>query len=902
MNLFKQILILISLLQLPLLYAQEEKSISLKTKIIKLPYGLSQNVLEDEPVIGLALSGGGARGLAQIGVIGALEEAGINIGAIAGTSMGSIIGGAYASGYTVDEMDSIVMSTDWDRLLSLSNPSERRELFIDQKISEDRSLFTLRLNGFSPVLPTSFNEGIRLSNFLTLLCLASPVLSEDGFDDLLIKYRAVCTNLINGGPVILSSGSLARAMRASSSVSFLLAPIVMDSLTLVDGGLVSNIPVSAALDLGVDYVIAVNTTSNLRKDEELELPWNVADQIVSIPMKRLEQAELLKANFHLQPNVYNWSSTDFNNLDSLILTGYNYTKSKLPQIKTQIDSLTRAKSGLKLFWIKNVESTSEWADFEKPYLQKYSLMDSVSSHEIFEDMAELYKTGRFDSLSVSCVQDGDSTKINFQYTLTPLIKEVEILSDGMIDSSCVGYLFKALKDKPSNGRVIFDVVRKLIVDYKRRGFILFGLKNHNFDVETGKLSLEFNAGTISRININSKTNKTVINREFNIEVGDKLLYTDLEEGLKRLRATGLFEDISLAVEQDVSGVTINLDANEKISSLMKIGFLVNNTYNAQLAIDIRDVNLFYSGTELGLFLFGGASNRAYILEHISYRILDTYLTYKLSAYYKFNDIDVYTQTNSETGNTFTSNYIGRYRQIFYGGSLSVGTQLEKFGKLIFTGKYQYDEIKNKEGSVISTYDTKIVSLRIGGIVDNQNKYPYPEDGLFFNGFYETAQRFLGGDESYLLFSADLRYYFKLASQHVISPKIQIGFGDKTLPLSEQFTLGGLYSFFGAHENEFRGRQIFLTSLMYQYKFPFKIFFDTYFWLRYDVGSTWEEQEQIRFKDLRHGIGGAISFDTPIGPADFSIGRSFIISRGLTEDSFVWGDVLFYFSIGHAISF
>jgi len=901
-NIFKQILIIIFLAHQTFLSAQEVKTISLKTKTINLPYGLTQNIPDCEPTIGLALSGGGARGLAQIGVLKALEEAGINIRTIAGTSMGSIIGGVYASGYTVEEMDSIVMSTDWDRLLSINNPSERGELFIDQKINEDRSLFTLRLNGFSPVLPTSFNEGIRLSNYLTLLCLSSPVISEDSFDDLLIRYRAVCTNLIDGSPVILSRGSLARAMRASSSVSFLLAPTTIDSLTLVDGGLVSNIPVSVVLDMDADYVIAVNTTSDLRKDEELELPWNVADQTVSIPMKRLEQAELLKANFHLQPNLDNWSSTDFINIDSLILTGYYYTKSVLPKIKAQIDSLTRAKSGVELFWIKKVKSTLNQGDFEKQYLQKYYLGDSVSSIEIFEDLAELYTTGRFDSLSAAIEQEGDSTKVSFKYSLAPIIKEVEIISNGTIDSTDTDFLIQSLKDKPYCGRIIFDAVRKAIADQKRRGFILFGLNGHNFNVESGTLSLDFNAGTISRININSETSETVINRELNIKQGDRLLYSDLQVGLMRLRATGLFEDISLSVENDMSGATLNLDVKEKISSLMKIGFLVNEAYNAQLSIDFRDVNLLYSGTELGLFLFGGASNRAYILEHISYRILDTYLTYKLSAYYKFNDIDVYAQTNSETGQTFSSNYVGKYRQIFYGGSLSVGTQLEKFGKLIFTGKYQYDEIKNKEGSVVSPYDTKIVSLRIGGIVDNQNKYPYPESGVYFNGFYETAQSLLGGDESYLLFSIDLRYYFEIASQHVFSPKLQIGFGDKTLPLSEQFTLGGLYSFFGAHENEFRGRQIFLTSLMYQYKFPFKIFFDTYAWFRYDIGSTWAEQEQIRFKDLRHGIGGALSFDTPIGPADFSIGRSFIISQGLTEDSLVWGDVLFYFSIGHAISF
>ncbi len=516
----------------------------------------------------------------------------------------------------------------------------------------------------------------------------------------------------------------------------------MDSLTLVDGGLVSNIPVNVALDMGADYVIAVNTTSDLRNVEELELPWNVADQTVSIPMKRLEKAELLKANFHLQPNIDNWSSTDFTNLDSLMLTGYNYTKSVLPIIQAQIDSLTRAKSEVEHYWIKNIKSAPNQNDFEKPYLQKYSLMDSVSSIEIFEDLSELYMTGGFDSLSATIEQDGDSTMVSFKYTLNPIIKELEIISNGTIDSAEADFLFRSLKDKPFYGRTIFDAVRSVIANHKKQGYVLFELNGYNFDAESGILSLDFNAGTISKININSETSKTVINRELNIKQGDRLLYSDLEDGLMRLKATGLFEDINLSVENDASGATINLDVNEKISSLMKIGFLVNEAYNAQLAVDIRDVNLFYSGTELGLFLFGGASNRAYILEHISYRILDTYFTYKLSAYYKFNDIDVYTQTNSETGNTFSSNYIGKYRQIFYGGALSIGTQLEKFGKLIFTGKYQYDEIKNKEGSVVSPYETKIVSLKIGGIVDNQNKYPYPENGVYFNGFYETAQSFL----------------------------------------------------------------------------------------------------------------------------------------------------------------
>lgn len=901
MNFYKLILILLAVSSLTS-FAQEVKTISLKTKTTPLPFGLIQNVPENELTIGLALSGGGARGLAQIGVLKALEEAGIKITAIAGTSIGSIIGGTYASGYTVDEMDSIVTNTNWDRLLSLNNPSERRELFIDQKISEDRSLFTLRLDGFSPVLPTSFNEGLRLSNYLTLLCISAPVVPMHNFDDLLVKYRAVCTNLVDGSPAILSGGSLARAMRASSSVSFLLAPIVIDSLTLVDGGLVYNLPVTITKEMGVDFVIAVNTTSRLREEEELDLPWYIADQTVSIPMKRLEQNEIQKADFHLKPDIDRWATTDFKDIDSLMMAGYDYTKDKTEQLLRQIDSLTQKKSGIETFWIRNVVISPDIREFEKSLLQKYSLMDSVSSHEIYRDMINLYDSGMFDSLSVSIMKEENSTLLKFIYSINPQIKEVEVISNGLINDEDRNQLTKSLEGKPFSGKLVFDAIRKQILEFKSKGYILFRLKNYSFDDNTGKLNLEFDAGVVSRININSETSKTVINREFKVRAGDVLKYSDVEQGLTRLRATGLFDDIALTIDQSSTETILNLDVNEKISSLLKVGFLVDNTYNAQLGIDIRDVNLLYTGTELGFFLFGGTSNRAYIIEHISYRILDTYLTYKLSAYYKFNDINVYSQTTSETGNTFSSNYLGKYRQIFYGGALSVGTHLEKFGKLIFTGKYQYDEIKNKEGSVVAPYKTKIVALRISGIVDDQNKYPYPEDGLYFNGFYETAQSFLGGDAGYLVVGADLKYYFKLNPQNVFSPRIQIGFGDKTLPISEQFIMGGLYSFFGAHENEFRGRQIFVTSLMYQYKLPFKIFFDTYTWFRYDIGSTWAEQEQIRFKDLRHGIGGAISFDTPIGPADFAVGRSFIVSQGLTEDSFIWGDVLFYFSIGHAINF
>ena len=182
---------------------------------------------------------------------------------------------------------------------------------------------TLRLDGLSPIIPTAINTGHRLSNYLNLLTLQAPVHVENNFDDFRIKYRAVCTDLVTGEAVVLDKGSLSQAMRASSSVSFFLSPVKMDSMILVDGGLVANIPVKIAREMGADIVIAVNTTSELHSKEELDLPWIIADQIISIPMKMLNEDQLSEADFVVTPQDPTRSPTDFTNIDSLILKGYN---------------------------------------------------------------------------------------------------------------------------------------------------------------------------------------------------------------------------------------------------------------------------------------------------------------------------------------------------------------------------------------------------------------------------------------------------------------------------------------------------------------------------------------------------------------------------------------------------
>ena len=391
-----------------ILYSQKA-TYEIKTKTKNLPFGLKQKTSKNKIIIGLALSGGGARGFAQIGVLKAIKEEGIDVDVITSTSMGSIIGGLYSMGYSIAEIDSIARNTNWEDLLTLNRKSNRRDLYVHQKITEDRAVFSIRLDGFKPVIPTSLNNGEKVSNFLNLLSLKAPIHVDGSFDDLKTKYRAVCTDLISGKPVVLNSGSISQAMRASASVSFLLSPVKFDSLLLVDGGLVANIPVNYAKSLGADLVIAVNTTSNLHKKDELNVPWIVADQVVSIPMKRLNDEQLKSADIVVTPNLENHLATDFNNIDTIIFKGYSSAKKLLKGIKAKIDSMTASKSLKELKRFNNLKLPNTSTEIEERFFNNLPKEKDFTSLDLMLYMDSLYKTGKYKTIKSEVISNHKQT-------------------------------------------------------------------------------------------------------------------------------------------------------------------------------------------------------------------------------------------------------------------------------------------------------------------------------------------------------------------------------------------------------------------------------------------------------------------------------------------------------------
>lgn len=212
----------------------------------------------------LVLSGGGARGAAHVGVLRVLEELQIAPDLIVGTSMGSIVGGLYAAGWSPDEIEELIQMIDWERVFT--DRVERVDLTFRRK-QDDRPLMIrgrLRFDGLIPVLPSGVIGGQRLEVILRLVEALSP--ARDDFDGLPIPYRAVAADIATGEAVVIGSGSLATAMRASMSVPGVVPPVHLGGRDLVDGGIAANLPVGIAKELGAGRIIAVDISSPLLEE------------------------------------------------------------------------------------------------------------------------------------------------------------------------------------------------------------------------------------------------------------------------------------------------------------------------------------------------------------------------------------------------------------------------------------------------------------------------------------------------------------------------------------------------------------------------------------------------------------------------------------------------------------
>jgi NTE family protein len=358
------------------------------------------------PKVALVLSGGGAKGFAHIGVLKVLEEEGIPIDIIVGTSMGSLIGGIYAIGYDASSIDSIVKSLNWEKLFSDDVP--RGFLSNNDKTLKQRYYFSFPINEKKEFgLPKGLIKG---HNVLNLFCgLAGNVPKNADFEKFPISFACVATNLETGAEVVLKNGFLPTAMFSSMAIPIAFQPSDRDGLLLVDGGLVNNFPTDVAKKMGADIIIGVDIQNDGYDRKSLQSISNVLDQLTSFFDQSKDSTNKSYCNLIIRPDITGYNITSFNNkaVDTLILRGEkaaNGLRKQIREIKEKYNLHQNIKS-------RELVKPDKWHfteltfngnyHLEKAFLQKtmkLKIPGDYSSENIKNAIDRLYGLGGFERI------------------------------------------------------------------------------------------------------------------------------------------------------------------------------------------------------------------------------------------------------------------------------------------------------------------------------------------------------------------------------------------------------------------------------------------------------------------------------------------------------------------------
>lgn len=304
--------------------------------MIQVCFGQEQS----RPKIGLVLSGGGAKGLAHIGVLKVIDSLGIKVDYISGTSMGAVVGGLYASGYNAHQLDSIFSAIDVDALLQDYTPRESKSFY--EKRNDEIYALTLPFNNFRLGLPSGLSKG--LYNFNLISRLTKHVSHVRNFDELPIPFLCVATDVETGEQILLDSGVLAQSIIASGAIPTLYNPVEINGRLFIDGGVVNNYPVEELKNRGVDFIIGVDVQDGLKNRDQLKDVTVVLSQINNFSMIEKMDRKRSLTNIYIKPDIKGYSVVSFDNGSEIIKKGTEKAMTYINQLLPLVENNKRQVS------------------------------------------------------------------------------------------------------------------------------------------------------------------------------------------------------------------------------------------------------------------------------------------------------------------------------------------------------------------------------------------------------------------------------------------------------------------------------------------------------------------------------------------------------------------------------
>ena len=490
----KTILVLIGILFLQTIVAQETTP---KTR----------------PKIGLVLSGGGAKGFAHIGVLKVLEQAGVKIDYIAGTSMGAVVGGLYASGYSATQIDSIFYNTDFDELLQDYIPRSSKSFY--EKRNDQIYALTLPFKKLKIGIPIALSKGMYNYNLLSKL--THKVRYVKDFSKLPIPFLCVATDIEKGEQVLLKEGYLAQAMLASSAFPSLFSPVEIDGKLLIDGGVVNNYPIEEIRKMGADIVIGVDVQDDLKDRNSLKDATRILVQITNLDMIKVMKDKQKQTDIYIKPDVSNYGVISFNEGKEIIKKGEEASFAVYEQIKkladtTQVYKVNNLKVVRDSLKIKDI-SINKLENYTRAYILgklHFKNGKTISYEDLKTGINNINATQNFSRISytIEGKQNEDELKLSLTENATKTFLKFGLHYDGLYKSAVLANitqkksLFK--NDVVSVDLGLGDNIRYNLDYYIDNGFYWsFGIKSR-YNTFNKNVTTDFRNGEIlTQLGLNS---------------------------------------------------------------------------------------------------------------------------------------------------------------------------------------------------------------------------------------------------------------------------------------------------------------------------------------------------------------------------------------------------------------
>lgn len=375
--------------------------------LLALP-GIAQD--KDDVKVGLVLSGGGAKGLAHIGALKVIEEAGVRIDYIGGSSMGAIIGGLYASGYTAHQLDSIFQETNFNILIQDDIPRSAKTFY--EKEDDEKYAITLPFDNFKIGLPTGLSRGQNIYNLMSRLTRHLGNLED--FSELPIPFFCIAANVETGEAVVLDKGSLAQAVSASGAIPSVFSPVKINDQLLIDGGVANNYPVEELRDRGAEVIIGVDVQDSLVDRDNLNSVFDILTQITNFRTISDMKEKIPKTDIYIKPDIRDFSVLSFEKGQSIIDSGKVAADKNLNKLIALADRQKAPKRTIKIPRADTLQVSSVTLEGNNNYPRSYIMgklkldyFTDFTYQDLNEGINNLSATGNFNRLNYRLTPNED---------------------------------------------------------------------------------------------------------------------------------------------------------------------------------------------------------------------------------------------------------------------------------------------------------------------------------------------------------------------------------------------------------------------------------------------------------------------------------------------------------------